>query len=199
MADLLFPQVIPAGRCHCGCGGRTAIAKENRPDRNQFKGQSLRYIGGHSANHRGGALRERLFAQLVIDSSGCLLWTGSTGSGGYGLIKVDRHYHSVHRVMYEMFVGEIPDGLELDHVKAWGCTNRHCASPSHLEPVTSLENKLRTGGIITAHAAATNCGTCGTPYDEENTYWAPNGSRDCRICRRDRSRRHGEQKRRRAA
>jgi hypothetical protein len=30
MPDLLFPQVIPAGRCHCGCGGRTAIAGEAR-------------------------------------------------------------------------------------------------------------------------------------------------------------------------
>jgi hypothetical protein len=160
------------------------------------KGRPVRYVQGH---HLYPPLRIRLFRNLVVDPGGCLLWTGKKDRGGYGVISVNGRDDLVHRVMYRMFVGEIPDGLELDHVKAWGCRHRHCASLAHLEPVTSLENKLRTGGIIAAHVAATHCGTCGTPYDEENTYWSPDGHRDCRKCRRDRDRRYREQRRRRAA
>lgn len=47
----------------------------------------------------------------------------------------------VHRVMYENFVGEIPTGMELDHL----CKTRQCINPAHLEPVTHVENMRRAG------------------------------------------------------
>jgi excisionase family DNA binding protein len=86
-------------------------------------------------------LRERMLSRLIIDPSGCLLWTGARNSSGYGHIRVGggRSDAFVHRLMYEMFAEPIPDGLELDHL----CRVRHCASPAHLEPVTSGQNKLR--------------------------------------------------------
>lgn len=44
-----------------------------------------------------------------------------------------------HRLSYELFVGPIPDGYELDHL----CRNRGCVNPAHLEAVTHRVNVLR--------------------------------------------------------
>lgn len=44
-----------------------------------------------------------------------------------------------HRFAYELLVGPIPDGLDLDHL----CRNRRCVRPSHLEPVTRSVNVRR--------------------------------------------------------
>lgn len=35
------------GYCACGCGGKTPIATRNRKDRNQVKGEPLKYINHH--------------------------------------------------------------------------------------------------------------------------------------------------------
>jgi hypothetical protein len=70
----------------------------------------------------------------------CWHWTRATNRGGYGVTGAG---HSekwlAHRLTYTLQVGEIPDGLELDHL----CRNRSCCNPSHLEPVTTLENQRR--------------------------------------------------------
>jgi hypothetical protein len=125
-----------------------------------------------------------------------LLWTGAKDKDGYGHTTIGGHFRRVHRVMYELFVGPIPDGMELDHVKARGCRNRNCASPAHLEPVTNRENVLRGDGLTAAHANKTHCGKCGLPYDEKNTYIAPGTRRrSCRNCHRETERRYRERKR----
>lgn len=46
-----------------------------------------------------------------------------------------------HRVAYELWVGPIPEGMELDH----RCKVRACINPAHLEPVTHAENMRRLG------------------------------------------------------
>lgn len=137
-----------------------------------------------SRYENGRTTRERLLARLIIDpQTGCLLWTGRRDQDGYGCIWANGHWHRIHRVMWEMLEGPIPDGLTLDHVKARGCVNRHCASIAHLEPVTSLVNTLRGRGVGMINAAKTHCDN-GHEFDLLNTYWAPNGSRNCRACNR---------------
>lgn len=44
------------------------------------------------------------------------------------------------RWIYTRTIGEIPEGLQLDH---WYCENWRCVHPEHLEPVTNLENNER--------------------------------------------------------
>jgi hypothetical protein len=127
------------------------------------------------------SLRERLFSRLVIDQeTGCVLWTGYRNRDGYGDISVDNTHYMVHRVVWELLEGPIADGLVLDHVKARGCLNRHCASITHLEPVTQRENLLRAQSF---NAAKTHCRN-GHEFTEANTYlWR--GERRCRRCNRD--------------
>jgi len=85
-----------------------------------------------------------------VDTSGaCWLWTGQRGGKGrrYGYFRVGTkrtdHRTVAHRVAYELMVGPIPEGLQVDHVKARGCTSTLCVNPAHLEPVTRAENNAR--------------------------------------------------------
>jgi hypothetical protein len=88
----------------------------------------------------GRTLRERLFSRLIAEPSGCLVWTGHKDEYGYGRIQAGTgRPQYVHRVVYLLEVGQIPDGLELDHL----CMNPSCASPAHLEAVTHAENMRR--------------------------------------------------------
>lgn len=131
--------------------------------------------------------REEISARLARHSerapSGCLLWTGST-RGGYGLITLARVVFSAHRVSYELHVGEIPEGKELDHL----CRVRNCIEPSHLEAVSHKVNGLRGISFAAVNAKATHC-KYGHPFTPENlsTYYRRNGERICLTCHRKRS------------
>lgn len=129
-------------------------------------------------------LEKRLFARLIIDPSGCVLWTGAVNRGGYGRITVDHVSRSVHRVMYELLAGPIPDGLDLDHL----CRTRNCANVAHLEPVTRRENVLRGTSIQAVNARKDRCDQ-GHLFNSANTYWY-RGMRLCRPCNRDAVRRY---------
>src|SRR5687768_15914191 len=63
-------------------------------------------------------------------AGGCWLWAGSTGRGGYGQYFYDGRMRKPHRIAYELLVGPIPEGLQLDHL----CSVRTCVNPTHLEP-----------------------------------------------------------------
>lgn len=131
-------------------------------------------------------VRERLYARLILcpdEGCACLLWTGSVSSQGYGRIKVDGKARKVHRVAWELDRGLIPEGLDLDHVKARGCRHKNCALLAHLEPVTRRENLLRGNTIPARHAAKTHCPQ-GHLYDD--TWKRHNGSRRCAECGRQR-------------
>lgn len=91
-----------------------------------------------SVANRGRPLAERLWSRVAPEGD-CLVWGGALGTFGYGLIKDGRRLVRAHRVAYELSVGTIPDGLELDHL----CGNRRCVRPEHLEPVTHAENMRR--------------------------------------------------------
>ena len=115
---------------------------------------------------------EERFWSKVEKTDTCWLWTASLQSTGYGQISVDRRPRLAHRVAYEMLVGPIPAGLELDHL----CRNRACVNPDHLEPVTHKVNMLRS-----PHVGVTHCKK-GHEFTSASTYTRPNGLRLCRIC-----------------
>lgn len=74
----------------------------------------------------------------------CWPWTSTINNAGYGEFGVGQKVLKAHIWGYEHFVKQVPRGLHLDHVKANGCTMRHCVNYlHHLEPVTNRENVLR--------------------------------------------------------
>lgn len=92
---------------------------------------------------------DRFWAKVdKSDPDGCWLWTAAKNNNGYGVFQLGTHREQrlrlAHVVAYELVIGPIPAGFELDHVAARGCTNRHCVRPDHLEPVTHAENMWRS-------------------------------------------------------
>lgn len=122
------------------------------------------------------------------DPDGCWLWTASLRGGAYGQFGV-RHGHVVlaHRYSYGLAFGEIPAGLQIDHL----CRETRCIRPDHLEAVTARENTLRSNAPSALNAAKDEC-LRGHPFDDANTYLMPSKSgrpaRFCRACGRERSR-----------
>lgn len=97
------------------------------------------------------------------NENGCWVWQGSVDSGGYGNLHLGGS-HSSHVVAYRLCVGEIPKGMELDHL----CRNRRCCNPVHLEPVTKKINVLRGEGPCAKNARKTHC-KHGHEFTPENT------------------------------
>ena len=140
-------------------------------------------------------LEERLARSLVatpppieVDRLGrsivgpCAIWTGALDSDGYGVIfDTDRRTNrKVHRLAYELAVGEITD--QLDHL----CRVRNCAAPTHLEDVPGVVNTAR-GDLGERERSKVEC-VNGHAFDEVNTYVDKVGARHCRVCDRDRHR-----------
>lgn len=135
--------------------------------------------------------RERFEAKYIPEpNTGCWLWLGylspaKRGGGGYGAFWLNGKFKKAHMVSYELFRGQIPDGLELDHL----CRVRSCVNPDHLEAVTRSENIKRGAGGSVTHCPS------GHPYDIENTK-IYQGRRYCRACNRADTRRRRRTKRR---
>lgn len=111
---------------------------------------------------------EPRFWAKVNKTESCWLWMSGTAGEGYGVFHLE-HGRQVyaHRFAYELLVGPIPEGLEIDHL----CRVRLCVRPDHLEAVTPQENQRRAN-------AKTHCPR---GHDRE-------GRPHCRICKRDAAR-----------
>lgn len=120
---------------------------------------------------------------------GCWLWMGAltaAAPNGYGrFMRGDGTTTTAHRVSFEWLVGEIPEGLELDHL----CRVRRCVNPQHLEPVTHRENVLRGVSIVADFARQTSC-VWGHEFDR----LSPTGRRICSICDAERGVRYRQRK-----
>lgn len=100
---------------------------------------------------------ERFWAKFDRDPvTGCWDWTAAVDPAtGYGKVHIaPGATANAHRAGYELLVGAVPDGLDLDHL----CRNRRCVNPAHLEPVTRQENLLRGDTLTAAHAEGRSCG-----------------------------------------
>lgn len=130
------------------------------------------------------------FMSKVIQSRNCWVWTGYKLKG-YGRFGLNDKIFYAHRVSYELFIGEIPKGLQLDHL----CRNTLCVNPYHLEPVTNQENCKRglTGKKTGLYQKSKTHCPQGHEYSKENTYIRPNGKRCCRICARIKVKKYNKQ------
>ena len=132
------------------------------------------------ANSRVGTTRARIEATVTLDNRGCWIWQGAI-LNGYGTFSVNGKMTRAHRASYTEYIGEIPEGLVIDHL----CRNTRCVNPDHLEAVTQAENVRRSmpAQCVNGHA-----------FDDANTYWWRDQQK-CRACRRENHRRWKSRKR----
>ncbi len=148
-------------------------------------------------------LDDRLWAR--VDKRGpsdCWPWQGPPTAQGYGQISVGGP-ELVHRVIYQLTKGEIPEGHHVDHTchnedlscpGGKECPHRRCCNPAHLEAVTSAENLKRANGPRGRVNQNTHCPQ-NHEYNEANTMWIKKvrkgktyDTRMCRTCNRERAR-----------
>jgi hypothetical protein len=122
-----------------------------------------------------------LLPRILKEESGCWAWLGGHNQvSGYGYVSNwPKAGLIAHRVAYELLVGPIPAGMQLDHL----CRNRGCVNPAHLEPVTNRENCLR-GKAPNLVLHATGVCKAGHPATPENLVRTKSGRRRCLICER---------------
>jgi hypothetical protein len=71
---------------------------------------------------------------------GCWNWQLLLDRAGYGRLTRNGRLVHAHIYFYVERNGQIPKGLELDHL----CRNVRCCNPQHMEAVTPTENKRRS-------------------------------------------------------
>ena len=124
----------------------------------------------------------RFLDKVMPILDGCWLWTGTVTRTRYGMFWPHGEAVVAHRFAYELFVGEIPDGMVIDHL----CRSRSCVNPEHLEAVAFIEN-VRRGAKVPGVVTPNVC-KHGHPFTEENTIRNDKGHRHCRECGRRRNR-----------
>lgn len=145
------------------------------------------------------------FWAKIDKTDGCWLWTAAISKAdGYGRFEWPGG-SLPHRFAYELLVGLIPEGLDLDHLchnadrTCTGgneCLHRRCVRPDHLEPATRSTNNRRgrTGDAPASHVGVkrTHCRR-GHELTPANSYVYPSPipgrttrRRECRTCKRER-------------
>lgn len=156
---------------------------------------------------------EEILANTTTTDQGCMLWLGYCTPRGYARIwdaSTQRAWRG-HRLVYEMTVGAIPDGLTLDHdchtrdMSCPGgvtCIHRRCVNPSHLKPMTMAENySLRRPParppVVDVSLNREICAN-GHRLTPETVYVVPGGARKgkvtCYVCRIEQKRAYERRK-----
>ena len=131
-------------------------------------------------------IEERINNKTIKYNSGCWLWQGGVARR-YGVIKIEGKTKRVHRVVWELNNGSIPDGMFVCH----SCDVPRCVNPEHLFIGTHTDNmrdmiqKGRKSKIVW-NTNITHC-KHGHIFDNINTryyMWDGKQHRCCKICSR---------------
>lgn len=182
--DLADAYIDPSGERHCRrC---TAITSQER--------RARRPKPGHSGEYRPRGMTREELVDWGLDGqvgAGCWYWRGRTVGHKDGYLTTrdagsDRMI-TVHRLVYEVRVGPVPDGRVVDHTchgpecMADPCPHRACCRPDHLAAVLPGQN-------CAPHRRRRRPDVCKYGHALADAYVDKRGARHCRTCANDRQR-----------
>lgn len=100
------------------------------------QGKTLRPLRDYS-----GDPKVRFWGQVSRGVS-CWGWKGNLTADGYGVWRTGGKVLRAHRYSYEISIGSIPEGMQIDHT----CHNRSCVNPAHLRIATNKQNRENLRG-----------------------------------------------------
>ncbi len=98
----------------------------------------------------------------------CWPWLGAVTGSGYGHFYRDKVNYQVHREVYAIAHGPIPEGHDIHHT----CGARNCHNPHHLEALSRSEHNLTKWPMV-----------CPQGHDYPDPPLRVRGKRICRICK----------------
>lgn len=102
----------------------------------EYGNRRMIQVGSLFAGRGPGGKTATPIADLIDASGDCWEWTGWTTPTGYGRAYWNGRQQMAHRIVWETLVGEIANGMEIDHL----CKVRRCVNPDHLRVVTRADN-----------------------------------------------------------
>lgn len=126
------------------------------------------------------------FSRCSRTEKGCFEFQGGRNGKGYSQVSVKNKRWMLHRFIYAMTKGAIPDGHQVLH----DCDNPPCCNPAHLRTGTMADNAVDSVDKVRHfHASQTHC-KHGHEFTDENTYIAKVPGRpgmvrrQCKECQR---------------
>jgi predicted XRE-type DNA-binding protein len=96
---------------------------------------------------------DRFISKITLGSENeCWMWKGGKFSNGYGVFHLARKLVKAHRVSFQLFVNDIPDGWEICH----RCDVKLCCNPAHLflgDSNDNIQDMKRKGRNGSAHGS----------------------------------------------
>jgi hypothetical protein len=110
--------------------------------------ESALYFWKEKFGHGGKRIKPPFWK---VNKKGCWIWLHCKDYDGYGLVKINYRMYKVHRLLYEMVYGPIPEGLFQDHKF---CDTPSCVHPNHVTPATHTQNiRRRHDAVINMNVA----------------------------------------------
>lgn len=186
LAGMTYPEIATKRCVHVGTARRVCKRAVNRGELTLEQIGATRKFGiparpAMSKAEYDAQWIKRVKSNCVIDGNGCWIWQGFKSQKGYGKTNYRGKNPSVHRCMFE-----VVNGLKLvtEQFVCHRCDVPSCCNPDHLflgNNTINMADKTAKGRHH--ELRVTHC-PMNHPYDAENTYYAPNGSRHCKACKR---------------